>query len=390
MPENPAQDPVERLARRLLAEAEACPTLISRSESSSGETKRRSKGSFSAMAFLSDPVPDNRQYLEDLVRIAVGSARQAEDMSFEARKANRNTQRSMVVAVTVGILGLIVGIAGFTVGRSARDEPSTLRNMVDDIASQQQQRTAEQAALARQRADRQPLQDALQHEAGTETSKLHQNLEASPPAIPAAQKAPAVELQGGREALQDQIADPPQQATSVQNQVARRSHDLEVASTRTGKLPPQNLEAARAQTEKSIASLQQQRTAEQGTLALQKRHEQTMAVLPPGVLSASPPNLASSATPRVPVFMQGPGASHQLLIAREWLVTGRLDQARRVLAMVQTRMVFQPVEPDKPPAAQGVTALATDVGNAIRWLDMGAKDQAMQALNQAMHNAGAN
>ena len=113
-----------------------------------------------------------------------------------------------------------------------------------------------------------------------------------------------------------------------------------------------------------------------------------MAVLPPGVSSASPPDLVSSATPRVPVFMQGPGASHQLLIAREWLVTGRLDQARRVLAMVQTRMVFQPV--DEPPAAQGVTALATDVGNAIRWLDMGAKDQAMQALNQAMHNAGAN
>ena len=380
VPENPAQDSVERLARRLLAEAEACPALIYRSESSSRETKRRSKGSFSAMALLSDPVPDNRQYLEDLVRIAVGSARQAEDMSFEARKANRNTQRSMVVAVTVGILGLIVGVAGFTVGRSARDEPSTLRNMGHDIASQQQ-RTAEQAALVRQRADRQPLQDALQHEeAGTETSKLHQNLEASPPAIPSAQKAPAVELQGGREALQDQIAALPQQATPLQNQVARRSHDLEVASTGTGELPPRNLEAARAQAEK--------RTAEQGTLARQKRHEQTMAVLPPGVLSASPPNLASSATPRVPVFMQGPGASHQLLIAREWLVTGRLDQARRVLAMVQTRMVFQPV--DEPPAAQGVTALATDVGNAIRWLDMGAKDQAMQALNQAMHNAGAN
>ena len=67
VPENPAQDPVERLARRLLAEAEACPTLISRSGNSSSETKRRSKGSFSAMALLSDPVPDIRQYLEDLV-----------------------------------------------------------------------------------------------------------------------------------------------------------------------------------------------------------------------------------------------------------------------------------------------------------------------------------
>ena len=71
-------------------------------------------------------------------------------------------------------------------------------------------------------------------------------------------------------------------------------------------------------------------------------------------------------------------------------MTGRLDQARRVLAMVQTRMVFQPVEPDQPPTAQSVTALATDIGNAIRWLDLGAQDQAVQALNQAIHNAGAN
>jgi hypothetical protein len=321
------------------------------------------------MALLSDPVPDIRQYLEDLVRIAVGSARQAEDMSFQARKANRNTQRSMVIAVSCGILGLTVGIAGFSVGRIARDEPSTLRNMGHDIASLKQQRTAEQAALARQRADRQPLQDAPQHEAaGTETSKLHQNLEPPPLAIPSAQKAPAVELQGGREAMQDQIADPPQ----------------------PGKLPPQNLEAARAQTERDTDSLKQQRTADQGTFARQKRRELPMAVLPPGVSSASPPDLVSSATPRVPVFTQGPRPSHQLLIAREALVTGRLDQARRVLAMVQTRMVFQPVEPDQPPTALSVTALVTDIGNAIRWLDMGAQDQAMQALNQAIHNAGAN
>jgi hypothetical protein len=317
------------------------------------------------MALLSDPVPDNHQYLEDLVRIAVGSARQAEDMSFQARKANRNTRRSMVVAVSCGILSLIVGIAGFSVGRSARDELSTLRNVGHDIASRKLQRTAEQATLASQGADRQ--QDALQHEAaGTETGKLHQNLEAPPLAIPSAQKAPAVELQGGREALQDQIADPPQ----------------------PGKLPPQNLEAARAQTD--IASLKQQRTAEQGTLAHQKRRELPMAVLPPGVPSASQPNLVSSATPRVPVFIEVPRASHQLLIARESLVTGRLDQARRVLAMVQTRMVFRPVEPDQPPTAQSVTALATDIGNAIRWLDLGAQDQAVQALNQAIHNAGAN
>jgi hypothetical protein len=87
--------------------------------------------------------------------------------------------------------------------------------------------------------------------------------------------------------------------------------------------------------------------------------------------------------------MPGLRASQQLLIAREWLVTGHLDQARRVLAMVQTQMVLQPVEPHQT-AVQGVNALAADVGNAIRWLDTGANGQAMLALNQAIHKASAN
>ena len=82
-------------------------------------------------------------------------------------------------------------------------------------------------------------------------------------------------------------------------------------------------------------------------------------------------------------------AYQQLLIARQWLATGRLDQARRALAVVQTRMVLQPVEPDQP-NARGVNALATEVGNAIRWLDLGSNGQAMQALNQAVFSAGAN
>ena len=82
-------------------------------------------------------------------------------------------------------------------------------------------------------------------------------------------------------------------------------------------------------------------------------------------------------------------AYQQLLIARQWLTTGHLDQARHVLAMVQTRLVPQPVEPDQP-NKHAVNVLATEVGNAIRWLDMGANGQAMQALNQAVFNAGVN
>ena len=83
-----------------------------------------------------------------------------------------------------------------------------------------------------------------------------------------------------------------------------------------------------------------------------------------------------------------PPASPQLLTARQWLATGRPDEARRVLAMVQTRMVLQPVTPDRP-AAEGSNPSATDVGNAIRWLDIGANGQAMQAIDRAIGNANA-
>jgi hypothetical protein len=79
-------------------------------------------------------------------------------------------------------------------------------------------------------------------------------------------------------------------------------------------------------------------------------------------------------------------ASQELWMARQWLATGRLDQARRVLARLQTQMVLQPVS-DRP-AVGGVNAPAAEVGNAIRWLDMGSNAQAMQALNQALLKAG--
>jgi hypothetical protein len=74
------------------------------------------------------------------------------------------------------------------------------------------------------------------------------------------------------------------------------------------------------------------------------------------------------------------------MTARQWLAVGRPDEARRMLAMVQTQMVFQPVTPDRPDA-QGGNPAATDVGNAIHWLDMGANGQAMQAISRAIDSS---
>jgi hypothetical protein len=91
-------------------------------------------------------------------------------------------------------------------------------------------------------------------------------------------------------------------------------------------------------------------------------------------------------TPQPPQLMPAPSASQQLQTARQWLSAGRPDEARRVLAMVQTQMVFQPVTPDQP-AAQGGNPSATDIGDAIRWLDMGASGQAMQSITRAIDDA---
>src|SRR5262245_10900484 len=101
---------VQRLARRMLAEAETYSVLIQRCKPS--KARSRPKGPVRGMVLLPDPTLDVRQYFESLVRIAVASGLQAEDISTEARRANRQAPRSMAVFAGVGALGLLVGIAG--------------------------------------------------------------------------------------------------------------------------------------------------------------------------------------------------------------------------------------------------------------------------------------
>jgi hypothetical protein len=306
------------------------------------------------MALLSDPAVDVRQYLENLVTIAIGSAREAEDTLFEMRKANRKARRRIGLVAGFGAVGLMVGIAGFTGSRIANERSSedrkevvALSSTTQDIASLQRQRKVEEAVLARQEA--------------------------------------------ARAALQHQIADLQQQASALRDQVARGSRELEAANIEAGKLPhvlPQQGASSQDQVAPRSQTMPQERTTEPATSSRQKPHGQQMAVVPlrPPTMSSLTP--AATTVQPIPVFMHEPSASQQLLIARQWLATGRLDQARRILAVVQTRVVLQPTGPNGS-SSPSVNALATNVGNAIRWLDMGSAGAAMQALNQAMLNAGA-
>ncbi len=221
--------------------------------------------------------------------------------------------------------------------------------------------------------------------------------QAPPPTPASAPSAAAIaQQQSAREALQRQVADLGQQVNGLQDKVAQRSRDLDAARADEARMR-QDLDTARAETDKlrqDIDTLHQQRQADAATLARQKAQEQQAATAAP----PRPPLPRPAAAPTQPVSpptqpvspppqpMPMPSAAQQWLTARQWLAAGRPDEARRVLATVQTQMVLQPVTPDAP-EAQGRSPAATEVGVAIRWLDIGATGQAMQAIDRAIGNA---
>jgi hypothetical protein len=111
------------------------------------------------------------------------------------------------------------------------------------------------------------------------------------------------------------------------------------------------------------------------------------------VAAASVPRRAPAPRPVSPSLPYAaapsePSTAQHLVNAQQWLAAGRPDEARRILAVVQTQMIFRPVTPDQP-MAEGRNAFATDIGTAIRWLDIGASGQAMQAISRAINHANA-
>jgi hypothetical protein len=179
--------------------------------------------------------------------------------------------------------------------------------------------------------------------------------------------SPAVaQEQATLEGLQRQVAELQRQSAELQEQVTQRSQELE---QRTREAAAASADADKLQT--SVAALRQQHAS------LTTRQKQAVATA-----RAAAPRSAASAIQAAPAA----SAQQQLLTARQWLAAGRPDEARRVLAMVQTQMVLQPVTPDRP-AADGGNASAGDVGKAIRWLDIGANGQALQAIDHAVAGA---
>ena len=269
-------------------------------------------------------------------------------------------------------------------------QDSALQNQIAQHKKQVAQRAAESSAVAEQQTTR----DALQRQ------------------IAGLQRQIA-DLQRQDSSMQSEIAQHRQELTHSSQDLAQRSQDL-ARSTEALTQQSRDLEAVRAETDKlrqGIDRLREQRQTEEASLARPKAQEQLAAVTPPRPAPGKPaPRTAlplpvrqpTQPTPGAPMpapqssqpmsipqpaqLMPASSAAQQLQTARQWLSAGRPDEARRLLAMVQTQMVFQPVTPDQP-SAQGGSPSATDIGDAIRWLDMGASGKAMQSITRAIGNA---
>ncbi len=173
----------------MLAEAEAQPALISRSATPAVAPKGRVAESFPAMALLSDPALDIRQYLEDLVSIAITSAQQAEDVSSQAREASRKTRRGMALVASFGALGLAVGVAGFAASRSSNVRLSEIREEVGVLQDMQRQAHDQLADIAARTADQPETVEAARQASIAPAAVVAQPL---PPPMPPVRQQPLV------------------------------------------------------------------------------------------------------------------------------------------------------------------------------------------------------
>jgi hypothetical protein len=139
------------MAQRLLADAQASPALISRSEPAREPEPPRA--AFPAMSLLSDPTLDIRHYLEELVRIAVNSAQRVEDVSTQACEASRKARRGMVAVACLGALGLIVGVGGFAASRGANVRLSEVRKELGALQEMQREAQYQLAGITLRQSD---------------------------------------------------------------------------------------------------------------------------------------------------------------------------------------------------------------------------------------------
>src|SRR5262249_29146228 len=152
-------------------------------------------------------------------------------------------------------------------------------------------------------------------------------------AIPSSHNEPISEPQQGREAPQQQIVDRQQPRHDPIASTSRESRSTLAAAAGPLRQNPSTPSG------EDIQDLSPSR--QQGNVAHQRRQGQPTAALAHRGSSEQQRNPEPSSPQPDTVLVQAPVGSEQLLLARQSLMTGRPDEARRLLAMAQMQMVFQ-------------------------------------------------
>jgi hypothetical protein len=204
---------------------------------------------------------------------------------------------------------------------------------------------------------------------------------ASPQATaPSTASIPATSITPGDAALRQEHDTLRAQVNSLQGDVAGATQQLA------------SLHAGEAQEQQQLDALTKQRHDLEASLArLKAQQRDASAATGPrssAVSESARPTSRTITAPNRESTPPPPSPSTTLATAQNALMRGRPDEARQQLALAETQLVFRPVTPDQPLATSGNPA-ATDVREAIRWLDVGNTAQALQDVNLALTDAQA-
>ncbi len=196
----------------------------------------------------------------------------------------------------------------------------------------------------------------------------------------AAQRA---ELEHQVALLRAQVADTTQSLDTLRSQQAQARHDLATmealrtapprATPHPSPAPDQRPVVLASRTPSEPPAHEQSDAA--ADVLERLRHEPAPAAPPPEPAPAPrQPSPADTAT------------RHELERARDSLLAGRIDEARRALQVAQLRLVFRPVGPGGGPSAAGHGA--ADVARALTVLGVGDVSAALRAVSQALAESG--
>ena len=150
--------PADALAQILLQCASDDPTLVKRSRSPAKSVQVQTQlpsaaqhESGSPLTLLSNSDRATKQYLEDLVSIAVASAERDDDVLNQANATRRKASRAVWAFASVAAVGVVVGSIGIVSSRSSNATDGKLTEIASEVRSlgAQQELTKDQLAVVR-------------------------------------------------------------------------------------------------------------------------------------------------------------------------------------------------------------------------------------------------